>query len=486
MNMEFEDYKHIISSDEHRTLELKKTTGELIDGMHTACAFLNTDGGWLIFGVTPTSLKIVGQQVTDNTQREIANALSKLEPAVNIFVDYVEVPNSKGNKLICMHFDGYTFGSRPYTYDGRPYYKVESTTKIMPREMFEERLRMSRPAFYSWEQQIASGLSIKDLSEQRIRGAIRLGVEGGRINPSAMTEPIEIVLDKLQLLSDGKPNNGALALFGTNINDARFNLRMARFRGTNKNEFVDNQKVKGNFFELLDAGMAFFFKWLALSGKIIGLYREEHLEIPYEALREALINALCHRNYEHYNICIGIAIYDDRIEIESPGKFPPQITPENIKLEHGSFPHNPIMADFLFKTTFLESWGSGARRIIDACKAQNLPEPIWEERTGYVVLTFNRPSKEALEQLGSTQVEPKFDLGSTQVRLLVEACPEGYLSVLEMMNCLGIKGRKNFRENYLKPAIESGAVEAKFPDSPCHPHQRYKLTKAALLWKQNQ
>ena len=74
----------------------------------------------------------------------------------------------------------------------------------------------------------------------------------------------------LQLLSDGKPNNGALALFGTNINDARFNLRMARFRGTDKNEFIDNQKVKGNFFELLDAGMAFFFKWLALSGKIVG------------------------------------------------------------------------------------------------------------------------------------------------------------------------------------------------------------------------
>ena len=456
--MTFEDYKHLIAGDEHRTLELKKSTGELIDGMHTACAFLNTDGGWLIFGVTPTSLKIVGQQVTDNTQREIANALGKLEPAVNILVDYVEVPNSKGNKLICMHFDGYTFGCRPYTYDGRPYYKVESTTKIMPREMFEERLRMSRPSFYSWEQQVASGISVSDLSEQRIRGAIRLGVEGGRINPSAMTEPIEMVLDKLQLLSDGKPNNGALALFGININDARFNLRMARFRGVDKNEFIDNQKVKGNFFELLDAGMAFFFKWLALSGKIVGLY----------------------------NICIGIAIYDDRIEIESPGKFPPQITPENIKQEHGSFPHNPIMADFLFKTTFLESWGSGAGRIIDACKAQGLPEPRWEERTGYVVLILNRPSKETLERIGRTQVGPKFDLGSTQVRLLVETCPEGYLSVPEMMNYLGIKSRKNFRENYLNPAIRAGAIEAKYPDSPFHPKQRYKLTKAAFLWKQNQ
>ena len=99
MNMKFEDYKRIIACDEHRTLELKKTTGELTDGMHTACAFLNTDGGWLIFGVTPTSLKIVGQQVTDNTQREIANALSKLEPTVNIFVDYVEIPESEGNKI---------------------------------------------------------------------------------------------------------------------------------------------------------------------------------------------------------------------------------------------------------------------------------------------------------------------------------------------------------------------------------------------------
>ena len=200
----------------------------------------------------------------------------------------------------------------------------------------------------------------------------------------------------------------------------------------------------------------------------------------------AFTNALCHRNYEQYNICIGIAIYDDRIEIESPGKFPPQITPENIKLEHSSFPHNLVMADFLFKTTFLESWGSGARRIIDACKAQNLLEPIWEERTGYVVLTLYRPSKETLEQLGTAWVEPKFDLGSTQVRLLVEACPEGYLSVPEMMNYLGIKSRKNFRENYLNPSIRAGAIGAKYPDSPFHPQRRYKLTKAALLWKQNQ
>ena len=90
--MTIDDIKSIIKSDETRTLELKKTTGELKDGMHSACAFLNTNGGWLIIGVAPTSLKIVGQQVTDNTRREIAGALTSLEPAVDIRVEYIDVP----------------------------------------------------------------------------------------------------------------------------------------------------------------------------------------------------------------------------------------------------------------------------------------------------------------------------------------------------------------------------------------------------------
>ena len=74
--MGIEDIKRIIAGDETRTLELKKTTGELKDGMHSACAFLNTDGGWLIFGIAPTSLKVLGQVVTDKTRQEIANALT--------------------------------------------------------------------------------------------------------------------------------------------------------------------------------------------------------------------------------------------------------------------------------------------------------------------------------------------------------------------------------------------------------------------------
>ena len=112
--MAIDHIKAMIDFDESQTLELKKTTGELKDGMHSACAFLNTEGGWLIFGVTPKSLKIVGQEVTDNTQREIALALAGLEPAVDVHVEYVDVPDYPGNKVIAMHFDGWVWGERPH------------------------------------------------------------------------------------------------------------------------------------------------------------------------------------------------------------------------------------------------------------------------------------------------------------------------------------------------------------------------------------
>ena len=209
--MTFEDIQEIIAKDEHRCLELKKTTGELQDGMHSACAFLNTDGGWLIFGVAPTSLKILGQQVTDSTQREIAQALAGLHPAVEVKPEYIDVPGRNGDQLIVMHFSGWKWGQMPYTYRGCPYYKNESTTQVMPQEMYEERLRAAKPEKFAWERQEAEGVALADLDEKRIRGAVRLGVERGRMPATAEAESVESLLNKWNLMRDGKVLNGAAA-----------------------------------------------------------------------------------------------------------------------------------------------------------------------------------------------------------------------------------------------------------------------------------
>ncbi len=393
--MTIDDIKTLIASDESRTLELKKTTGELKDGMHAACAFLNTDGGWLIFGVSPKSLKIVGQQVTDTTKREIAQALAGLEPAYDIPPIYVDVPEYPGYKVIAFHFDGWEWGDKPYTFRGRPYYKIESTTKIMPRDMYDERIRIHEPHSYSWESLPARGVSFSDLNRDRILGCIRLGVEGGRIPESALTAPIEDTLAKWKLTVNGEPTNGAAMLFSNNIYPYdNFQLRLARFLGNDKLEFIDNQRAEGNFFDLLDAGMAFLFKHLNLSGKITNrsLMREERLEVPVSALREALINALAHRQWEKANLTISIAVYDDRVEIANPGILPPKITAETIKDSHESYPYNRNMAHALYRSTFLESWGSGIRRIIEACREQGIEDPTWRWDGGFVYVTIKRPS----------------------------------------------------------------------------------------------
>ena len=136
-DMTIEDIQNLIFGDENRVLELKKSTGELKDGMKSACAFLNTDGGWVIFGITPTSLKIVGQQVTDNTRKEIGQEIAKLYPAIDLKPIYVPVPDKDDFYVIAIHLNAWPRGTAPYTYDNRPYYRLESITKVMPREMFE-------------------------------------------------------------------------------------------------------------------------------------------------------------------------------------------------------------------------------------------------------------------------------------------------------------------------------------------------------------
>ena len=111
---------------------------------------------------------------TDSTQREIAQALSYMEPQVDLRVEFIDVPDRPNHKVIAMHFDGWAWGIVPYTYHGCPYYKVESTTKEMPRDMYDERLRRSKPDMFAWERQPSEFTDISSLDEKLIRGVVRL------------------------------------------------------------------------------------------------------------------------------------------------------------------------------------------------------------------------------------------------------------------------------------------------------------------------
>lgn len=441
--MTIKDIETLIHNDETREIELKKTTGELKDGMKSACAFLNTDGGWLIFGVTPTTLRIVGQDVTESTRREIALALTHLEPALDIEVEYIDVPDSDGKQLIVMRFDKWVWGMEPYTYHKCPYYRVESVTKEMPRDMFVERLKAARPLDFAWDEQIAQGITINDLDEERIRNAVRLGIAGGRINASAEGATVETLLGKLKLLNDGKPTNAAVMLFGKNTDDyPQLLMRMACFKGNDKNEFLDNKRQYGNFFDLLDAGTAFCFRNLRLSGKIVGMRREEQLEIPAEALREALINALCHRDYSNPRASVSLAIYSDRVEIVNPGRFPTQLTPENIKRQHDSYPYNIKIAQVLYQTTYLENWGSGVMRMMDLCKAQHMANPDYQLGDNTVTIIFCRRN----DSQSDSQSDSQKSLNERQKKIVMLMRNDQHISVGSIAVKLSLSAPTVYRE----------------------------------------
>ena len=128
---------------------------------------------------------------------------------------------------------------------------------------------------------------------------VRKGIANGRIHASAAEDSVEQLLDRLDLLKDGKLTNAAVAHFDHKIDEyPQIELAMACFRGTTKNIFVDSKFAKGNIFAMLDAGISFLMNNLRIGGKVVGMLREEKLELPIEAMREALVNALCHRQID--------------------------------------------------------------------------------------------------------------------------------------------------------------------------------------------
>lgn len=468
--------KSLIKSDtETDTIEFKKTTGQLERGMETLCAFLNGNGGTVLFGVNDDG-RIVGQDIAGKTKETIAEAISHLEPSADVLISYVPV-SDKGKTVIALHVENAGM-ERPFCYRGRPYMRIENVTTLMPQDKYNQ-LLIQRGGKYNWEAMANPDLKIPDLDEQAILGAVRRGIRCGRLPETTIMEDLTSILEKFNLLHDGKLNNASAVLFGRDFYYyPQCLLRMARFKGTTKDEFIDSQRVTGNIFTLLDAAMAFFFKHLSLSGKIEGLYREEELQIPYKALRECCTNALCHRLYHRPGSSAGIAIYDDRVEIENSGTFPADFTLEKLLSGHNSEPQNLIIANVLYKSEVLENWGRGIGLMVSECQRVGIPDPEFhtDGNSVWVIFRYNGGTV-GHDPTVSPQSAHSCPALTPQVEKLLPAIGGQTLSAKEIMGALGLKDKSNFLELYLYPAIRQGLAEAIYPDSPKHPGQKYRLTK---------
>lgn len=383
--MKLEQLKLLIAGGESERLEFKKTTGELKGGMATLCGFLNGQGGKVLFGVTNAG-RILGQDVSDATLQEVAQDIVRLEPAATIAQMRVQVADTR-EVLILETTDR---SQAPYTFNGRPHRRIGTTTSLMPQPEYERRLLERGHPQRRWENVLAERYRLKDLDMKEVRHAVSDAVAAGRIE-SPVINPTE-ALEKLKLIENGCPMQAAVVAFAKEMlpDFPQCGVRMARFRGTTKDEFLDQRQLTGHAFHLLREADLFLRRHLPVAGRFEPgvLERQDKPLFPPLALREALVNALCHRDYSIAGGSVGVAIYDDRLEISSTGLLPFGLTVADLKRKHQSRPRNPLLANVFYLRGLIERWGRGTQKIVELCVQAGHPEPEFEESAGEVIVRF--------------------------------------------------------------------------------------------------
>ena len=374
----------LAASGESETMEFKTTTGTRRKAATTVCAFLNQGGGQVLFGVTPDGA-VAGQQVSERTIEELSTELQQIDPPA--FPRVERVPVDSGREVIVVSTD--QGASRPYSYRGSAYRRVGNTTLEMSAEEYNRMLFERLHSEQRWENQPADGWSVDDLDETEILRTVRLAVQGGRLGEPLNSGDLADVVRGLGLLHEGVLLRAAVVLFGKTerleFEMPQCLLRVARFRGTDRMEFLDNRQFNGNAFRLLSSAEQFLNDTLPLAGRSERVDRPLY---PHLAIREALANALCHRDYSIGGGSVGIAVYDDRLEVTSSGSLHFGLTPEKLFGPHESRPWNPLIARTFYRRGIIEDWGSGTLRMAELTSNAGLPVPEIEDDGETVTVRF--------------------------------------------------------------------------------------------------
>jgi ATP-dependent DNA helicase RecG len=273
------------------------------------------------------------------------------------------------------------------------YINATLSLPIMSRHRYEQLLVKRGQLNHSWEEVIAYDYKLSDLSHEEIYKTVADGIRENRIPASAQREDISQILERLNLTIEGKLKRAAVVLYAKqeSMKFSQCMIKMARFKGINKlGDFIDNQQLYGNAFFLLSEADAFLRRHLPIASffKPDQFKRIDKPALPVMAVREALINALCHRDYAQQGTDISLAIFDDCLEIWNSGTLSKELSIESLRHYHDSVLRNKLIANVFYVRGMIEKWGSGTNKMIDLCREASIPEPKFIERTGGLAVIF--------------------------------------------------------------------------------------------------
>jgi ATP-dependent DNA helicase RecG len=369
-----------MSDLEYEHIENKKSLGERHEATIAIAAFATARGGTVRFGVSPEG-KRVGIQLGRTSLEELANHIKQNTDPPQY--PSITVEGEETSAVVIVQVEESPI--KPVWAFGRPYKRVGRTNQSLSREETQRLVDVTTGR--TWDALPCAGLTVEALDHGAIEDFLQRS--GQKITAST-----ESVLQNLRLrLPDGNLCNAAALLFATHLWHylTGAQVKCARFKGTTSIDFLDERTLEGNVLTQLDEALAFVTRNTRQGIRITGRPEREIVpEYPDEAVREAITNAICHRDYAAAGT-VQVRIYDDRLEVWNPATLPADLTIEQLYQEHPSRPRNRKLADAFYRARLIEHWGTGTLRMVRAFEAQGLPRPDYRYEMGMFIVHFQSP-----------------------------------------------------------------------------------------------
>lgn len=393
------DLSDLLRRPESKTLEFKRDLSSPDGVLKTIVAFANTAGGLILVGVEDDARHVRGLLDPRDAEERIANLVSdSIAPRV---LPEIEVLPWRRTHVLAIQV--HPSASRPHHLkrDGAEagtYVRVGSTNRRADAEMIQELQRTARGESFDEQPML-------DLNSEAID--FRVASESFASVRVLRRRDLETLRLVTTYQGNVKPTVGGVLLFGTDAARERHFpdawIQTGRFAGTNKTRIVDSAEFRTPLVQAIEAAVAFVEKHSLRHADIGRLRRTDRWSIPPLAVREALVNAVAHADYAQRGAPIRVSIFDDRLEVESPGLLPFGLTVED--LPHGvSKLRNRVIGRVLNAMGLIEQWGSGVQRMISACREAGLPDPVFEEvATRFrVTLRLERVNRPTLDETDQT------------------------------------------------------------------------------------
>jgi ATP-dependent DNA helicase RecG len=360
------------------------------------CGFANAEGGVLEIG-----------RADDGTPVGVADAKTLLEELPNKIRDVlgiiadVHLIQEAGRDLIRIRVEPYP---SPISYKGQYHYRSGSTKQELKGPALEQFLLKKRGLH--WDGVPEPGFALADCQAAALEDLVQRGQSAGRIDAGVTTADRQVLLGNLNLAEGAYLKRAAALLFAKD--PERFALGASIKLGffINDADLRYQDEVRGPLIQQVDRAMELLTtKYLKAYISYRGIQRIERFVVPREALREALLNAVIHKDYST-GIPIQIRVYDNQVRIWNDGRLPDGWTADTLLGAHASKPYNPLIAAAFFRAGMIESWGRGIQKITSACATAGCPKPTFVVDQGGLMLTFPEPAwlKEvAPEASGITQ-----------------------------------------------------------------------------------